>query len=341
MSEHDAKNILTRIKSNIILKIIFHKLKYYKLLNIIKYNKNIQNKLNLDIRDYKECCDKNSETEIEIIPVKGQCGIFFNNLHGNFLYLYDWVFESGQFQFIFFKKNEKGKDEQIKDDKKIKELTSSLKISKEDKISKILLVIKYKIETYQNLFHSCNIIKSIKVKNKSKKNNIRNISYMFAGCSSLESVDLSLFNTENVITMSHMFYGCTSLKKIIFEDNYLFNTKNVGDMESMFNDCKSLKSINLKQFETGLVKNMSYMFNNCSSLELIDLSSFNTENLKNIMFIFNNCISLEKIDISSFDLNLMKHDCMINYCISLKSIKFKNDNGKDKKKCFFKSIKTK
>ena len=37
--------------------------------------------------------------------------------------------------------------------------------------------------------------------------------YMFNGCSSLKSIDLSSFNTTNVNNMWSMFYGCSSLKK--------------------------------------------------------------------------------------------------------------------------------
>ena len=37
---------------------------------------------------------------------------------------------------------------------------------------------------------------------------------MFGGCKSLEGVDLSNFNTENVKNMASMFSGCKSLKKV-------------------------------------------------------------------------------------------------------------------------------
>ena len=36
---------------------------------------------------------------------------------------------------------------------------------------------------------------------------------MFRGCSSLQSIDLSSFNTTNVKDMSCFFYDCSSLKK--------------------------------------------------------------------------------------------------------------------------------
>ena len=36
----------------------------------------------------------------------------------------------------------------------------------------------------------------------------------FAGCSSLEYLDLSNFDTSNVTTMEFMFNGCSNLKEI-------------------------------------------------------------------------------------------------------------------------------
>ena len=39
------------------------------------------------------------------------------------------------------------------------------------------------------------------------------MSYMFDGCSSLNSINLSNFNTNNVTYMSCMFYNCKNLKK--------------------------------------------------------------------------------------------------------------------------------
>ena len=45
-----------------------------------------------------------------------------------------------------------------------------------------------------------------------------------------------------------------------------FNTKNVIDMGYMFNGCSSLTSIDLSSFNTNNVTNMSCMFRGCSSL---------------------------------------------------------------------------
>ena len=42
---------------------------------------------------------------------------------------------------------------------------------------------------------------------------ITSTNHMFSGCSSLQSINLSSFNTTNVKDMRCMFYGCSSLKK--------------------------------------------------------------------------------------------------------------------------------
>ena len=64
--------ITENIKSRYILSKIYNNMTKKKKLQIVKYNKRIQNRLSLDIKDYKEYC----EIEIEIIPTKGKNGKF-------------------------------------------------------------------------------------------------------------------------------------------------------------------------------------------------------------------------------------------------------------------------
>ena len=88
--------------------------------------------------------------------------------------------------------------------------------------------------------------------------------YMFRGCSSLKSIDLSSFNTNNINNMSCMFCYCSILESI---DLSSFNTTNVKDMRGMFNGCSSLKSIDLSSFDITNVQYMGNMFYKCSSLK--------------------------------------------------------------------------
>ena len=139
--------------------------------------------------------------------------------------------------------------------------------------------------------------KEIKVKIKFKKKLI-NASFIFYGCSSLESIDLSLLDTSEVINMSNMFSLCSSMKSINLSS---FNTNNVTNMGRMFYNCESLESLDLSSFNTINVTNMESMFFFCFSLKSIDLSSFNTSNVTNMSNMFSTCTSLKSIDLSSFD----------------------------------------
>ena len=51
---NNNKNFLKRIRSKYILEKIMNNLQNNKLLDIIRYNKNIRNKLNKNINDYKK-----------------------------------------------------------------------------------------------------------------------------------------------------------------------------------------------------------------------------------------------------------------------------------------------
>ena len=88
--------------------------------------------------------------------------------------------------------------------------------------------------------------------------------YMFRGCSSLKSIDLSSFKTNNINNMSCMFCYCSILESI---DLSSFNTTNVKDMRGMFNGCSSLKSLDLSSFDITNVQYMGNMFYKCSSLK--------------------------------------------------------------------------
>ena len=54
---------------------------------------------------------------------------------------------------------------------------------------------------------------------------------MFENCTSIKTLDLSSFNTENIVNMSRMFYSCTSLNSL---DLSSFNVSNCLFHENMF-----------------------------------------------------------------------------------------------------------
>ena len=173
------------------------------------------------------------------------------------------------------------------------------------------------------IFMNCNKLLSIDL-SKFNTYNIINMSYMFSHCSFLVSLDLSNINTNNVTNMSNMFSHCCSLKSLNLSN---FNTINVTNMSNMFIKCSSLISLNLTNFNTKNVTNMSNMFSHCCSLSCLDLSNFDTNNVINMRYMFSYCSILTSLDLSNFNTNNVTNmSNMFSHCCSLKSLNLSNFN---------------
>ena len=120
--------------------------------------------------------------------------------------------------------------------------------------------------------------------------NVTNMGNMFAGCSSLASLDVTHFNTAKVEGMSGMFAHCSSLTSL---DVTHFNTEKVTNMSQMFNGCACLASLDVTNFNTANVSNMEYMFCDGSNLKAIYASDkFVTNAVTKSSGMFEGCNSL-------------------------------------------------
>ena len=130
--------------------------------------------------------------------------------------------------------------------------------------------------------------------------NVANMSSMFQGASSLTSVDLSSWTTDNVMFMSWMFYDTGSLESV--GDLSGWETGNVTVMHRMFWGASSLKSLDLSGWDTGNVTNMYSMFRDASSLTSVgDLSGWNTSQVTSMASMFRYASSLENLNLSGWD----------------------------------------
>ena len=150
------------------------------------------------------------------------------------------------------------------------------------------------------------------------------MSYMFAGCSSLTSLDLSNFNTAKVTNMYSMFYNCYDLTSLNVSN---FNTESVEDMSYMFADCSGLTTLNVSNFNTENVEDMSYMFSTCSGLTTLNVSSFNTENVTDMSGMFQICSNLTSLDLTNFNTENVKGMAnMFASCSNLTTLNVSNFN---------------
>ena len=150
-----SKNIFKNLKIDYFLQKVFNNLNTRKSLEIIKCNKNIHKRLNINLNDYKNYSQLYSSNEIGIIPFKNKSGTFIN------------IDEDESYYHIFFNDN----SEEIKMNY----------INEYNKITKINIIIDYHVKSFEKLFYKCNCIESLYFK-KFNRNNIINMSAMFCYC---------------------------------------------------------------------------------------------------------------------------------------------------------------
>ena len=115
---------------------------------------------------------------------------------------------------------------------------------------------------------------------------ITTMSKMFQYLAIIESVDLSKFDSSNVIEMESTFKYCLSLKSIDFTN---FNTSKVENMNFMFSGCKKLERLNLVSFDISQVTSFEEMFKGCSSLKTLNLEGFSFEPNTSTIDMFKDC----------------------------------------------------
>ena len=179
------------------------------------------------------------------------------------------------------------------------------------------------VNSVYKMFYNCALLKSIDLSNFDTSN-IITMNNMFYGCSSLISLDLSNFNTNLVTKMDRMFKGCTSLVSLQLTN---FNTKLVYDMIYMFDGCESLISLDVSMFDTSSVINMAYMFHKCKNLKNLYLNNFNTSLVTNMRYMFANCEKLLSLDLSNFDISKVENiEKFLLNCTSLTSVDISSFN---------------
>ena len=284
------------IKSDYFLQRIFDYLKRNKLLEIVKYNKKLQNKLNLNINSYKEFSLLYSSIEIEIK--------LDDDTYGEFINISE---EEKEYFHIYFNNSKEEINRNFSDEN--------------DEIEIIKIKIDYQIKSFGELFADCDFINSISFK-KFYRNDITNMSSMFYGCESLKEIDISNFITDNVTDMSCMFSNCKSIKVLNLSN---FNTDKVTNMRDIFYGCSSLNELNVSNFNTNKVKDMSGMFAGCASLKELNISNFNTNNVTDMAGMFRGCASLKELELSNFITNnVTDMCCMFAGCSSLRDLNISN-----------------
>ena len=111
--------------------------------------------------------------------------------------------------------------------------------------------------------------------------------------SSVETIDLSRWNTTNLVDIEKMFALCQNL---LYANLSNWDVKNIENAHHMFYFCSRMKSVTLSWQCSHSIKNMNGMFKDCSSLKTIDISCFRGYIHGDIREFFMNCDELTTVE---------------------------------------------
>ena len=101
--------------------------------------------------------------------------------------------------------------------------------------------------------------------------------------SEMDEIDLSDFDTSQVVIMQEMLSDCQSLTSFVMSK---YGTKNLKYLTWLFQGCLSLTSLDLTDFDMSNVEQMGRMFYECTKLQTINLNNFNGNKLTDYNDIF-------------------------------------------------------
>ena len=174
-------------------------------------------------------------------------------------------------------------------------------INKSSKLNKIKVESKDQLQSIiQERYHNNKSFIDLTDLDISKFNDL---SYIFYALN-MEVVDISGWNTSNIITMENMFSFCNKLKNIIGIEN--LDVSKLQRTNAMFYWCKNLVELDLTNWNPISLENMSNMFGYCSNLKIIkNIENWQLQNVKDVRQMFSGCTKLD-VDLSNWDLTHIK-----------------------------------
>lgn len=161
------------------------------------------------------------------------------------------------------------------------------------------------------------------------KDNIRDISYIFAGCDKLSSDELnrnlSAWKLSGDLDISDAFRNCSSLERI---DMDAFRNCNITKLSTLFSSDTKLKNItNIGNLDISKAEALRYVFYECSALTQLDLSNWDTRNIQYMISTFSGCNNLTEINCSTWNTSKVTNiQSILGGCSSIQTIPVRDWN---------------
>ena len=155
-----------------------------------------------------------------------------------------------------------------------------------------------------NMFKNISSLISIELTSY-KTNNIKIISMesAFYNCTNLKDFSMNGFNTSEISSLRNLFYN-TQISSI---KNFDISSKHLTDLSYAFANTR-LTSLDLSKLDTSHVTNMSNMFSNMTLLNRLIIEKLDTSNVIDFSSMFYSCRSLIIIDLSKFNCQFSENE---------------------------------
>ena len=100
---------------------------------------------------------------------------------------------------------------------------------------------------------------------------------MFSKCYNIIDINLSNFDTSQVVAMDYMFYYCSSLTSLDLSN---LTTSLLTSVENIFDGCKNLEFVNLSNFGEGEIGLYQGMFNDVPANVVICINEIINQYIK-------------------------------------------------------------
>ncbi|MDY5163638.1 BspA family leucine-rich repeat surface protein [Leuconostoc falkenbergense] len=147
--------------------------------------------------------------------------------------------------------------------------------------------------------------------------NVIDMSYMFQK-TALTSLDLSSWDVTQVTNFYYMFYSTTSLTTLNLSSWGVGRTATNVNMGRMFQDASALTNLSLTDFKTTNVIDMSYMFYR-TGLNSLDLSSWDVTQVTSFYYMFYSTTSLTTLNLSSWGVGRTATNVDMGYMFGITS----------------------
>ena len=119
-------------------------------------------------------------------------------------------------------------------------------------------------------------------------------------CGTLWMQHDKLLDVSSVTTLQSAWQNCYSLQSLNLSG---WDTESVTTLQGTWQNCYSLQSLNLSGWDTGSVTNLRDAWNSCYSLQSLDLSGWDTGSVTNMATAWAYCYNLQSLNLSGWDVS--------------------------------------